>query len=107
MFWYFIPWNGTSYTTNQTGTRIAKDGCRRSSIETDRYPQQIIYYAKQFVLVLSWNGTSYTTNQTAGQDFQELDCTADQVLNPGPLLLKPNQSIYPVTPVLVKLYLGS
>jgi hypothetical protein len=71
---------GTSYTTNQTGTRFP-DGCTRSSIELDSYTGSRYHYRQTICSGASfpWNGMSYTTNglRFPGAD----DCTADQALD--------------------------
>ncbi|OOG79321.1 hypothetical protein, partial [Flavobacterium sp. A45] len=81
-----FTWNGTDYTTNQTGTRFpGADGCTADQVlnltvtpkPADIVTNQTICSGETY----RWNGTDYTTNQT-GTRFPGADgCTADQVLN--------------------------
>ncbi|OOG79262.1 hypothetical protein, partial [Flavobacterium sp. A45] len=97
-----FTWNGTDYTTNQTGTRFpGADGCTADQVlnltvtpkPADIVTNQTICSGATF----TWNGTDYTTNQT-GTRFPGADgCTADQVLNltvtPKPADIVTNQTI--------------
>ena len=77
-------WNGTVYTTNQSGTTITNDDCTANQVlNLTVTPKPAAIVTNKTICSgesFTWMGTVYTTNQT-GTTITNDGCTANQVLN--------------------------